>query len=59
MGRAVPDQAEWSLDLVRVTPVKIPIPNKMTQAMTTYSGRTPAVMRAHATPPIKIRNPTI
>ncbi len=31
----VPDQAERSLDRVRVTPVKIPMPSMMTHAMTT------------------------
>jgi hypothetical protein len=34
-GMAAPDQAERSFDLVRVTPVKIPIPSMMTHAMTT------------------------
>src|SRR4029077_12939602 len=60
-GGWIVDQAEESLgrslERVWVTALKIPMPSSMTHVIITYVADTPAVTRAHATPPMTIKNP--
>src|SRR5208283_991123 len=47
-----------SLERVRVTPVRIPIPSKTTEAMITHWVGAPTLIRPQATPAMTTRNPT-
>jgi hypothetical protein len=47
-----------SLERVRVTPVRIPIPSKTMEAMITHWVGAPALIRPQATPAMTTRNPT-
>jgi len=52
-------QEERSLPRLRDKPVSIPMPSKITEAITTYKVGTPAGISAHATPPRKMAKPNL